>query len=299
MRTDDLGLFICIADTESISDSAQQLNITTAAASAALKRLEKQLDTQLFIRSTRRLRITTEGEHFLEYCRRALKEIDDGILAINSHKGKISGNIRMSISSDLGRNIVMPWLDEFIDSHPDVSLNINIKDSLSDFYLDRVDVALRYGEPQDSSMVAFEISNADTMLCASPKYIKKNEAPSIPNDLLNHNCLFYQLNEKVYDTWIFKKDNKNFKVQVTGNRTCNDGDLVKRWVLAGKGIAIKSKIDMAADIKAGRVIELLPQYRTLPLNLWLICPSRKQVTPAVIELRDLLRIKCSQLLKDL
>lgn len=296
MKLDDLSLFVRISDTGSITESAQQLDITTAAASAALKRLEDQLDTQLFVRSTRQLRITAEGERFLQYCRDALEAVEDGISAINSFKGKIGGTIRMSISSDLGRNIVMPWLDEVIDNHPELSLNVNIQDSISDFYTDRVDVAIRYGEPQESSLVAFEIADAETMICASPDYIEKFGAPSKPNDLTEHNCLFYQLDEKVHDTWTFQRGKNKYKVHVTGNRKCNDGELVKRWVLAGKGIALKSKLDMAVDIKEGNVVELLKEYCTPQLGLWMICPTRKQVTPAVLLLRDMFREKCSELL---
>ena len=299
MKIDDLALFVRIADTESITTSAQQLDMTTAAASAALKRLEEQLDTQLFVRSTRQLRITAEGERFLQYCRNALESVEDGISAIQSFKGEIGGSIRMSISSDLGRNIVMPWLDQVLDEHPELSLNINIQDSISDFYTDRVDVAIRYGEPQESTLVAFEIANAETMICASPKYVKQFGSPSKPSDLTEHNCLFYQLDERVHDTWSFQRGKNKYKVHVTGNRKCNDGELVKRWVLAGKGIALKSKLDMAMDLKSGKVVELLKNYQTPSLGLWMICPSRKQVTPAVILLRDLFREKCSALLTNI
>ena len=297
MKLDDLDLFVRISDTGSITESAQQLDITTAAASAALKRLEDQLDTQLFVRSTRRLRITEEGERFLQYSRKALDAVSDGISAINSSKGKIAGTIRMSISSDLGRNLMIPWLDEIVDMRPKLSVNVNIQDSISDFYSERVDVAIRYGEPQDSSLVAFEIANVDTIICAAPNYIKKFGSPSNPNDLLDHNCLFYQLNEKVHDTWNFQRGKNKFKVHVKGNRACNDGELVKRWAIAGKGIALKAKLEMVSDINAGKVVELLKGYRTPPLGLWMICPTRKQVTPGILLLRDLFRRKCSEILK--
>lgn len=296
MKIDDLSLFVRIADNGSITASAQQLDMTTAAASAALKRLEEQLDTQLFVRSTRQLRITAEGERFLQYCQKALDAVNDGLSAINSFKGKIGGTIRMSISSDLGRNIVMPWLDELLDNHPDLLLNINIQDSISDFYSDRVDVAIRYGEPAVSSLVAFKIIEANTMICASPAYLQKYGMPATPNDLVNHNCLFYQLDEKVHDTWHFQRGTKKYKVHVSGNRKCNDGELVKRWVLAGKGIALKSKIDMASELKSGKVIELLERYQTPSLDLWMVCPSRKQVTPAVLLMRDLFREKFTELM---
>ena len=108
--------------------------------------------------------------------------------------------------------------------------------------------------------------------------------------------MFYQLDEKVHDTWKFQRGKNNYKVHVKGNRVCNDGELVKRWVIAGKGIALKAKLEMVSDIKAGRVVELLKGYRTPRLGLWMICPSRKQVTPAVLILRELFRKKCSELL---
>ena len=298
MKIEDLDLFIRIADSESITEAAAQLEITSATASAALKRLEAQLDAQLFVRSTRQLRITSEGERFLQYSRSALDTIEKGISAINSFKGEIGGTVRISISSDLGRNIVTPWLDEIMHLHPNLALNIHIQDSLSDFYMDRVDVALRYGEPQDSTMVAFKIAEVDTIVCASPNYLKNFGSPKQPNDLLEHNCLFYQLDGKLHDSWKFQKEKNKFKVKVSGNRACNDGELVKRWAVAGKGIALKSRLDISQELKTNRLIQVLADYRTPSISLWLICPSKKQVTPAVLLLRELFRDKCIQLLED-
>jgi DNA-binding transcriptional LysR family regulator len=299
MNVADLSLFVRTADTGSITASAEQLGITPAAASAALKRLEKQLDTQLFIRSTRRLRITDEGEHFLIHCRQSLHCLEEGKASLVSPANKIAGNLRLSVSSDLGRNVVLPWLDSVMEEYPELSLHLTVGDSLSDFYKDRVDVALRYGSLGDSSMVAFQVATFDRILCASPSYIKKHGEPSSPNDLADHNCLLYWLGNKVFDQWEFSAGEKHYKVKVTGDRDSNDADIVRRWAVSGKGVVFKSSLDMAHDLKMGNVVRLLTGYSSPPLTIWLLCPSRKQVTPAILMLREHLRNQCAEVKENL
>jgi len=298
MNTSDLALFVRIADSGSITASAEQLGISPAAASAALKRLEKQLEVQLFIRSTRQLRITSEGERFLLYCRQALVSIEEGKASLNAMRGKIAGEIRLSVSSDLGRNIVLPWLDEAIEEHPALSLQLSVGDNLSDFYMDRVDVALRYGEPEDSTMIAFQIATVSRIAFASPDYLAHFGEPKHPEDLRKHNCLLYRIGSRAYNTWEFFEDDERHRIQVHGNRESNDAEIARRWAVAGKGIAFKSALDVSDDLRSGRVIRVLSNYQTDPVGIWLICPSRKQVTPAVLMLRDLLRKKCAEVLSE-
>lgn len=302
MNTNDLDLFVRTADSGSITRAAEQLDITTAAASAGLKRLEKSLRVQLFIRSTRQLRITSEGERFLVYCREALSNLEDGRASIHSSAGKVTGNLRVSAPSDLGRNVLLGWIDEIMDQHPDLSINLLLGDSNADFYLDRVDLAIRYGEQQDSSMVSFKLANVDRIICASPAYLKTAGTPVTPEDLRQHNCLLYQISNRTYDTWTFSQPGETkvgtIKIRVAGNRSTNDADLVRRWAVAGKGIAFKSKLDMFEDLSAGRVVPLLTDYPSPTGELNLLTPDRKQITPAVLMLRDLLREKFNRLVTD-
>lgn len=302
MNVNDLTLFVRTADAGSITAAAAQLDISTAAASAALKRLEKQLEIQLFIRSTRQLRITVEGERFLLYCRNALAELDIGKSAIHALEGKVAGELRISAPSDLGRNLLLGWIDEIMDEHPDLSINLMLGDALADFYLDRVDLAIRYGVQRDSSMVAFRLASLDRVICASPSYLASHGMPQLPSDLQNHNCLLMNRNNRINDLWEFTPADKTdevgatIKIRVTGNRESNDGDLVRLWAIAGKGIAYKSRLDVAKDLRAGSLVRLLSDYRSEPVDLNLISPSRRQMTPAALLLRDLLRDKFTQLL---
>lgn len=292
MNIKDLILFVRTAQTCNISASALQLDISPAAASAALKRLEKQLGVQLFIRSTRKLRITAEGERYLLHCTEALAALEKGKASLNAMQDKIAGEIRLSVSSDLGRNIVLPWLDEVMASYPELSIQLNVGDNLADFYHDKVDMALRYGEPDDSSQVAFLIAKIDRVVCASPAYLAEYGEPIHPHELSQHNCLLYRFGERVYDTWPFADNIGKYDVKVAGNRLSNDADVVHRWVAAGNGISMTSRLDMAADLRSGNVVELLRDFNSSPISLWLICPNRTQVTPAMLMLRDMLRSKC-------
>ena len=213
MNTNDLLLFVHTADSGSITRAAEQLDISTASASAALKRLEKQLETQLFIRSTRQLRITAEGERFLIYCREALAKLDEGKASIQALDGKVAGELRVSAPSDIGRNLIVEWIDEIMDEHPDLSISLMLGDSFADFYLDKVDLAIRYGNQEDSSMVAFKLATIDRILCASPSYIATYGMPQQPHDLLQHECLLLHMNNRVENLWEFvSKAGDNEKV---------------------------------------------------------------------------------------
>jgi DNA-binding transcriptional LysR family regulator len=291
MNTSDINLFIRIVETGSITEVAKQQGLTTAAVSSALKRLEKQLDLQLLIRTTRQLRITPQGEQFLFHSRQALRTLEQGRISAHQLQGRISGKLRLSISSDLGRNSALPWIDELLDLHPSLSIDLSVGDSLSDFYLDQVDVALRYGKPQDSTMVSFHIATLKRVTCASPSYLSTFGEPLHPDDLRQHNCLLHRRSGRLFNHWEYMDNAKACNIKVEGNRVSNDTDIVRRWAISGKGIAYRSQIDVMSDLRDGSLVEVLPLYQSPPVELHLICPSSKKVSPAVIELRELLRKK--------
>ncbi|MCU8000653.1 LysR family transcriptional regulator [Shewanella sp. SM95] len=295
MLINDLALFVRVADCGNISAAAAEMDISAASASAAIKRLEKQLDTSLFIRTTRSLRLTVQGERYLIHCRRALSDLALGEQAIASDKGKISGTLSLSVSSDFGRNLFVPWLDEFLLDFPQLQVRLHLGDNISSFYHDKIDVAVRYGKPQDSNQVAFPICSVDRVLCASPEYLATFGVLNSLEQLVEHNCLFYKLDDRTHDQWLFRRDGQEFKVRVTGNRSANDAEIARRWAVAGKGLVFKSSLDLADDLISGRLVRLLPEYKGEPVDLYLVCPGREHVTPVVLLLREMLRQRCKEL----
>ena len=170
-------------------------------------------------------------------------------------------NCASALSSDLGRNLVTPWLDEFMETYPNVSLRSNISDSNIDFYRDSVDIALRYGSPNDANLYGFKICNVPGLLCATQEYLDKNGTPKHPHDLPSHNGLFYQLYDIIHDVWEFSQGGTEYKIKMSGNRASNDGDLVRRWCVAGKGLAVKSCLDMSAELISGKVVNVMPEFK--------------------------------------
>ena len=297
MNLADLTLFIRIADTGSISEAARQLDISTAAASAALKRLEQQLAMVLFTRSTRQLRITPHGEQYLYHCRQALLTLEQGQALAHAQQGKLSGQLRLSAPSDLGRNLLLPWLDELLEQHPALSIDLSLGDSLSNFYTDQIDLALRYGKPQDSSMVAFEIARVRRKTCASPAYLQQHDLPNHPSDLAEHDCLLHRIGGRVFNTWQYSDAGKLITQKVSGKRVTNDTEVARRWAIAGLGITHRFELDVKADIDSEQLVALLEQYPSPTMELYLLCPSQKQVTPLVLALRDRLRERCRSVLE--
>lgn len=153
-----------------------------------------------------------------------------------------------------------------------------------DLYSQNIDLALRYGEPGDSSYIALPIvMNNRPILCASPAYLEKYGTPKIPQELATHNCLCLAHQEKYLLRWEFESvsDNKKVSVDVSGNRRSKDGDAVRLWALAGKGIARKSKLDVANHLKSGELIEVDVGYTSANYPLYLLCAERRLLNPTV------------------
>ncbi|NMP15644.1 LysR family transcriptional regulator [Thalassotalea sp. Y01] len=299
MQLEDLNVIIKVAEFRSITSAAESLDMSTATASAAIKRVERLLGVELFIRTTRHLRLSVVGERYIPKCEQALQMLNQAQQNIKEELDIIDGELRISVPSDLGRNRVLPWLDEFMQFHPQISVRVHISDSNIDFYRDPVDIALRYGFHNDANLYGFKICNVPRVICATREYLNENGIPNHPNDLKHHNSLLYQLHDIIYDTWEFTRHKEKIKLKLQSNRTTNDAELVRRWCTNGKGVAIKSSLDMANDLLNENITRLLPEYKPTPTELWLICPSRQTITPAVRLLREHLKTKCDEVYAQL
>lgn len=289
-------LFVHAAECGSLSAAARELEMEPAAASAALKRLETALSVRLFVRSTRSLRLTSDGEQYLLHARNVLLALEEGAASLVRSRETISGELNLSLPSDLGRNVMLPWLDEFQLLHPDIRFRIRVSDRLADLYRQTVDVAIRYGAPEDSSMVALPLlPDNRRVLCASPDYFKRHGIPKKVADLSGHNCLRFVLGETVHERWTFHKNRKIEALTVDGDRVSDDADLVRRWAIAGKGLAYKSRLDVSRDLSEGGLVAALTAYQgeAAPLNL--VCTHRLMLSPAIVGLRDFLRPRLAEL----
>lgn len=289
----DIRVLIETARAGSLTGASYVLGVTPAAVSASLKKLEKKLDTRLFERTTRALRLTTQGQTLLDYASRAMDLMAEGEALLKSDSASISGLIRIAASTDLTRSVLLSWFDEFLALHPGLQIHVSVSDQIQDVTRDAVDVALRYGDLHDSQLMARKLCVARRVICASPEYIQRFGQPQIPADLKNHNCLSFLLANRRYLNWQFERDGQQVEVRVSGNRMTDDASIVHQWALAGVGITYKSELDLMHDIASGALVVLLPDWKGVALPLNAVLPSNRFITMRVRALVDFLEAKFS------
>jgi DNA-binding transcriptional LysR family regulator len=299
VRFEDLALFVRTAALGSFSNAAREADLLPGQVAAAVARLERELDLRLFVRSTRSLRLTAEGALYLPYAQEVLAALREGEARVRGEDAELRGTLQVAAPSDLGRNLLLPWLTEFRAAHPKLQLRLQLSDQVADVFRDPVDIAFRLGRFDNASYVALPLLPGNRrVLAASPDYLARHGTPDSLEALKEHHCLLYQLAGRAYDRWSFEADGRRTVIPVRGNMVCDDADVVRRWAVAGEGIVFKSWLDICADVQAGRLQVLLDGAGdSLPLNL--VCPHRKQFSPAIRQLHALFAQRLQPLLAGL
>jgi len=291
----DLQVLLHTVSGGSLTAAARALGITPAAASATLKRLETQLGTRLFERSTRAMRLTPPGQILLEYAQRAFELLAEGESQLDAERGALVGTVRVSAPSDLARTVLMPMLDEFLRLHPGVKLALNVGDRVLDVLRDEVDLAIRYGELSDSRLVARPLSLAHPVLSASPDYLSRRGTPRTPTDLVDHNCISFLRGGRTFSAWRFGQNGQWTTVRVSGDRVLDDASLAREWAVSGAGIIFMTEIEQRRDLQCGNLVRLLTEWETDPYPLHALLPSGRFVPNRVRALVDFLAGRFAEL----
>lgn len=292
IRIDDLGLFLRSAALGSFTAAAVEANLLPGQVAAAIKRLERELEVRLFTRTTRSLRLSAEGEQYLPTARGVLEQLELGRERLRGDDAPLRGTLQIAAPSDLGRNILLPMLTEFRRQHPELSLRFLVSDQVTNLFRDPVDVALRYGWNEDANYIALPLAPWNRrVLVASPDYVARHGTPTSVDDLTRHPCLLYLQNGRLHDRWELGEQT----VQVTDPLFSDDADVVRRWAVAGEGIAYKTWLDVYADVQAQRLVVLLPEIPGDVYPLSFACPHRGQMSRAVTQLYQWLNQQFSAL----
>lgn len=284
----DLGVLVEAARAGSLTGAAQAMGITPSAASAMLKRLEAATSARLIERSTRALRLTAQGQMLLDYANRALDLLEEGGSQVASNNRALIGTVHVAAPSGVARTVLLPLLDRFLDEHRGVQLVLSVSDRLQDVTRDAVDLALRYGELADSGLVARPLIVSRRVACAAPGYLARHGSPAHPQELAHHNCLWFHTSGRPLLRWRFERDGAWTEVRIRGDRGSDDAAIAHQWALAGTGIICKSELDLLDDLRAGRLVRVLPQWmgEHYPLNA--VMPSGRFVPQRVRVLVDFL-----------
>lgn len=285
-KVSDLKLFKRIVELGSLSAAAGDIGISPGSASLRLAAMERSVGATLFRRTTRQMHLTPAGEEFLEVSSNILNDLAAFDEQISREKRELSGVIKITAPVDLGRNYIASSLDRFVEANPGISVDLVCTDRVTDLTERGIDIAVRYGALMDSSLRIRRVSSNKRIPVASHDYVERKGMPNHPKDLVGHDCMLLSSLGDKNDSWTFVENAKALTVRVSGSRATNDGEVLRRWALDGKGVALKSAWDVAEDINYGRLVPLLINYCPPNVDLQLVFPPLARQPTKVRRLAD-------------
>lgn len=275
-----MALFVRVVENKSFSETAKRVGIPISTVSRKISELEKSLNIRLLERSTRKLRLTEIGQEYYEYCRRGLEEFETGTLMINDKQSEISGTLRLSAPPNLAQVLIAPMVCAFQTKYPKVNIKILISERNLDLIEDGVDVTLRVGELEDSSLIAQEIIQYRHILVSSTNYLNNSPKLKQPKDLVNHRIVTFS-GWHAPTTWKLTNKNKTEKITMNCSLSINDYAGIIYAVEKGQGIAEIPSIICHSLIKSGRIVEILPNWHLPDTKLSIVYPSNRNISRMV------------------
>lgn len=266
MRLRNLEVFVCIAEEGSLAAAARHLNLSPTAVSDVLSALEAHYGAVLIRRTTRSLNLTEEGVMLLEGARRLLGQERDMRTQIAHGAEALSGVIRFSAPTDFGRTHLMPVVDAFAEAHPGIVLEVELNDTNVDLIGGSYDFVIRDNVAVEPGFCHRPLISGARVVCASPDFLETYGVPAHPSEIRNYPCLLLRLRSGSSLSWVFDIDGVQKRVPVRGSRFSNDATLIAEWCRRGYGLAMKSRINLEADIAGGRLVTVLDDF--MPTGSW-------------------------------
>lgn len=287
-RAAQMTAFVRTVETGGFTAAARQLGLTPSALSKLVTRLEDRLGARLVQRTTRRMKVTAEGESFYMRARAILKAMDDAETEVIEAGGRPRGLLRLHCGSAFGIHQLNPVIPRFQAQYPEVELDITVNDQESIALDDRYDLAIRIGRLDESSMVARQICTMQRLICASPRYLALHGVPATPDELQQHNCLWVS-SLPALRRWPFDTEQGIKIVPVRGNVVANSAETVMQLAIAGVGITRMADVMVGEAITAGKLVPILQQWNHVePIPLYATYPSGRNLSPKVRAMVDFL-----------
>jgi DNA-binding transcriptional LysR family regulator len=268
--TDDvlsLLVFARVVEAKSFTHGAARLGLSKSAASARISQLEERIGTRLLLRTTRRLSLTADGLQLYERAARMARAADEAALLAAGTPAEPRGVLRVNAPITFGELYLAEPVASYLDAHPRVRVELTLSDRMEDLVEQRVDVAVRISAKQrDSSLVGRKLADDRSVVCASPVYLGRRGTPETPADLIHHECLRYALLD-AHDEWRFKSDGKSFSVPISSRFEAANGSVLRSAALAGMGLVVVPSFMVAADLRAGTLVEVLSAFSFVRLTV--------------------------------
>ena len=279
-RALEMQVFCMVVDKGTFVGAADALEMSKAAISRYVSALEARLGARLLHRTTRKLSLTEEGRQFYHQAREVLALMDQAEEAVSSAAPEPSGVLRVNAPVSFGVLHLAPLWGAFMSAHPNVELDISLNDRLVDLVDEGFDAAIRIARMENSSLVGRRLAGTRMCLCASPDYLASHPPLRTLTDLAEHGVIAYT-NFATGNEWQFDGPDGRVSVRTRSSVRCNNGDTCRSIALAGGGIALQPSFMVGEDLRTGTLVEILPEYRSIELGIYVVYPTRKHLASKV------------------
>jgi DNA-binding transcriptional LysR family regulator len=281
--------FVAVTEAKSFTAAAKRLAVSTAHVSRQINTLEERLGAKLFYRTTRKVTSTEVGKIYYQHCRQVLDSLEEAEHAVTQLQSAPRGLLRLTCSVAYGDRFIAPMVNEFVSLYPELSIQMISTNQVVDLVEEGIDLAIRFGQLEDSSLIARKLAPRTLYVCGSPQYFSRHGQPHTLSELNSQNCLLGTL-----DYWSFVENNKNQTIKVSGNWRCNSGPALLDAALRGIGLVQLPDYYVVEHLQKGRLISVLDKYRQADSAVWAVYPSNRHLSPKVRLLVDFLRERITQ-----
>ena len=273
---DELDVFVTVVQEQGFSAAAKRLDSTPAAVSRRVKALEQRLGVRLLQRTTRKVQLTEAGELYFREVSRLLSELRNVEQQLDEVTGQATGELRIVAPMSFGQRRLAPVVARFAVAHPKLRVSLMLEDRETDIVGEGLDLALRIAYPSDSSLVARPIAPVPRYICASPAYLARRGTPKTPRELLQHDCLHYNvISER--EEWTFGGADGDETIVIKGVFCSNNGEVLAEAAMQGLGITLLPDFIVEGALAEGRLVRILDDRERSPLSLFVLYPSRHHV----------------------
>jgi DNA-binding transcriptional LysR family regulator len=276
-----IGVLAAVVDAGSFVDAGRAIGLTQSGVSRAVAKLEERVGVRLFQRNSRAVALTEEGRRFYDRVMPLIAGLEEAASEATGALEKPRGHLRVVVDALVARIFIGPRVTRFLSENSSMSLDVTVRDRLGDMIAEGFDVAVRFGEPEPSSLITRKLLETRVMTCASPDYLKRRGRPQRPRELTNHECILFRdpRTGRPFE-WVFQRGAKSLSVKVTGRFTVNDSAAQLAACVAGQGIAQPLELELRDRGDLG-LVELFPSWSEERYPLYVYYPSR-QLPPAKV-----------------
>jgi DNA-binding transcriptional LysR family regulator len=275
-----LAVFAKVVEFESFSRAAEDLGLSKSAVSKQITNLEERLGARLLNRTTRRLSVTNAGARLFERCQAIVAEIEAAELEAGQLHTRPTGVLRVTAGMSLGHLHLAPALSVFLESYPELNVELALNDRIVDLIDEGYDLALRIGELAASSLMQRRLSDIRLVTVAAPEYLERRGEPKHPSELVNHECISYSY---VFagGAWRFDIPGRSHRVRINPRIQVNNGDAIARLAEAGTGITQLPTFLIHDGLRDGKLKPILAEFEPPPLGLFAIYPQSRNLSVKV------------------